>query len=300
VTAAEIVAALGGHSGFARCPAHDDRTPSLSVTDGEGGKILVHCFAGCSQAAVIRALANLGLWPRCDVPELTEAEKEAQHQRDKRRQAERLLDAKLDTERWQEIWCEARPAADSPEIARWLGEARSIDVAALDLDRLEALRWHPRCPLGRERAPAMVALMTDAITNEPIGIHRTFLKREGSAKADVPSPRMMLGRAGPIRLSHDEDIALGLGIAEGIETALTVMANFRWRPIWACGSLNMLASFPVLNGIEYLTVFADGKHNEIAGAYKCAQRWVNSGREAEVKMTDGMGDFNDVVTRYAS
>jgi hypothetical protein len=111
---------------------------------------------------------------------------------------------------------------------------------------------------------------------------------------------MMLGKAGVIRLSHDEDIALGLGIAEGIETALAVMANFRWCPIWACGSLNMLANFPVLNGIEYLTVFADGKPHEIAGAYECAQRWVNSGREAEVKMTDGAGDFNDVLIRAAS
>jgi hypothetical protein len=300
MTAAEIVAALHGHSGRAQCPVHGGRPDSLSIDDGDGGKILVHCFAGCPQVAVIRALATRGLWPGCDKPELTEAEKEAQRRRDKRRQAERLRRAQFDTKLWQQIWGEARPAADSPEIACWLGKARGIDVAALDLDRIEALRWHPQCPLRRERAPAMVTLMTDPVTGEPCGIHRTFLLPDGSGKADLPSQRMMLGMAGVIRLSRDEDIERGLGIAEGIETALAVMANFRWGPIWACGSLDMLASFPVLNGIEYLTVFADGKPHEIAGAYKCAQRWVNAGREAEVKMTGGAGDFNDVLLRAAS
>ena len=43
------------------CPAHDDRNPSMSVSD-VGGKILVKCFAGCSQEEVIGALSDLGLW----------------------------------------------------------------------------------------------------------------------------------------------------------------------------------------------------------------------------------------------
>ena len=32
----------------ARCPAHDDKRPSLSVRETEDGAVLVHCFAGCS------------------------------------------------------------------------------------------------------------------------------------------------------------------------------------------------------------------------------------------------------------
>ena len=43
------------------CPAHDDRSPSLSVSDSNG-KILVRCFAGCTQEEVIGALRDLGLW----------------------------------------------------------------------------------------------------------------------------------------------------------------------------------------------------------------------------------------------
>ncbi len=40
----------------ARCPAHDDRTASLSVTRGDSGKILLKCFAGCSYNDIITAL----------------------------------------------------------------------------------------------------------------------------------------------------------------------------------------------------------------------------------------------------
>ena len=39
-----------------RCPAHDDRENSLSVDQAADGKLLLHCFAGCSAAGVCRAL----------------------------------------------------------------------------------------------------------------------------------------------------------------------------------------------------------------------------------------------------
>src|SRR5438045_2856886 len=38
------------------CPAHADATPSLSVTLGDGGRILLKCFAGCELAAIVVAL----------------------------------------------------------------------------------------------------------------------------------------------------------------------------------------------------------------------------------------------------
>jgi putative DNA primase/helicase len=40
----------------AQCPAHDDRTASLSVAEGEGGRALIHCHAGCMNLAVVKAL----------------------------------------------------------------------------------------------------------------------------------------------------------------------------------------------------------------------------------------------------
>jgi len=40
---------------MARCPAHDDGSASLSIREGHGGRILIHCFAGCTLAAVLEA-----------------------------------------------------------------------------------------------------------------------------------------------------------------------------------------------------------------------------------------------------
>lgn len=73
MTAAAIAQALGGkRSGqgwVARCPAHDDQDPSLSITERDG-RLLVHCHAGCRQADVIDALKAGGLWPAGDGPML--------------------------------------------------------------------------------------------------------------------------------------------------------------------------------------------------------------------------------------
>ncbi len=41
---------------IARCPAHDDRSPSLSIKDGDDGRVLLHCFAGCGTEDVLSAI----------------------------------------------------------------------------------------------------------------------------------------------------------------------------------------------------------------------------------------------------
>ena len=65
MTARSLTKALRGQwhgsYGTARCPAHDDRRPSLSVSDGLDGRVLVHCHAGCDQGAVWDALKSRGL-----------------------------------------------------------------------------------------------------------------------------------------------------------------------------------------------------------------------------------------------
>ncbi len=53
-----------GSYGVACCPSHDDQTPSLSVRDGDGDKLLTHCFSGCPPAAVWGALQDRGLVER--------------------------------------------------------------------------------------------------------------------------------------------------------------------------------------------------------------------------------------------
>ena len=45
-----------GAGWIGRCPAHEDRSPSLSIREGKGGRILIHCFSGCTVTAVCDAL----------------------------------------------------------------------------------------------------------------------------------------------------------------------------------------------------------------------------------------------------
>ena len=56
-----------GSGWMACCPAHEDKTPSLSITDREDGGVLIHCHAGCEQTAVINALRERRLWDRDSV-----------------------------------------------------------------------------------------------------------------------------------------------------------------------------------------------------------------------------------------
>ena len=52
-----------GSGWVAYCPAHEDHHPSLSISCGTDGKVLVHCHAGCSQDSVIGTLRQRGLLP---------------------------------------------------------------------------------------------------------------------------------------------------------------------------------------------------------------------------------------------
>jgi 5S rRNA maturation endonuclease (ribonuclease M5) len=69
ISAKELANALGkaapsGSGWMALCPVHDDRNPSLSITDGTDGRLLVKCHAGCGQEAVVEKLKARGLWPK--------------------------------------------------------------------------------------------------------------------------------------------------------------------------------------------------------------------------------------------
>ena len=52
-----------GKEWLALCPAHDDHSPSLSITLSNDDKILVHCLAGCEQDDVISCLKAMDIWP---------------------------------------------------------------------------------------------------------------------------------------------------------------------------------------------------------------------------------------------
>jgi len=164
-------------------------------------------------------------------------------------------------------------------------------------DDVADLRFHPDCPAGEGRLPAMVALMRDVQSNEPRAIHRTFLKPDGMGKDDAGKRMLGVARGAVIKLCRDAEVTQGLGLAEGIENALTICA-YGWWPVWAAPDVGHVKAFPVLEGIEALTIFADNKKpKDIEAARACAIRWQAAGRSVEIHKPPAGADWNDIARR---
>jgi putative DNA primase/helicase len=205
-------------------------------------------------------------------------------------------------ERAQALWREGVPVVGT--IAERYLRHRGLFIST-EVQATGVLRFHPACPYRLEdgsmvRLPAMLGLMRDIITNEPRAIHRTALTVDGTGKADLPglgNAKRMLGPAkgAVVKLTAHIDVTDGLGIAEGIESALTVICA-GWRPVWACGSAGTIERFPILQGIESLTIFADADQAGMAAAGACQAGWLNAGRECRILAPPEAGaDWNDVV-----
>jgi len=184
------------------------------------------------------------------------------------------------------IWGQTRPLTGTLADTYLKGRGCLVDCLPDDL------RYHSELRYQGGIMPGLVAAMRDIRTNEIKGIHRTFLKPD-AAKLD----RKMLGiaKGSVVKLTPDANVTYGLGLSEGIETGLAIMrAGF--SPVWACLSAGAIAAFPVLPGIESLTVFADhdASHTGQNAAARCVRRWRDAGQEARAVMPITRGDFNDV------
>ncbi len=255
-------AALGGQvtgRGRVAClgPGHSqaDRSPSVLFDPSAPEGITVHSFATDDWLACREHVKRqLGITTRYE-------------RRTPPAQAPRKLPAAAGARtamalRW---WNEAVPLLGMLG-ERYLIEHRHLPIRGLG-NLFHALRWN-----GRRQC--VVALMTDPVTAEPTGVHRIFLARDGS-KVE----RKMLGPRGVIRLTADDDVTMAVGLSEGIEDGLGVMLS-GWRPIWAATSAGAIEPFPVLAGIEALTIFADADSVGMKAAAACEARWHNAGRDA--------------------
>jgi hypothetical protein len=150
---------------MARCPAHQDRGPSLSISES-AGKPLVHCFGGCTQATVIDALRAKGLWsertPRTWTPaerrdwraERREIERDLPAARLWRRAAVSLAEAVL-VDLKAALFDPTLPRPECGEIAVWtqrLARWERLDGAAL------AAEYRAR----RELQPDLTAALVSA------------------------------------------------------------------------------------------------------------------------------------------
>jgi putative DNA primase/helicase len=159
------------------------------------------------------------------------------------------------------------------------------------------LRWHPELkhPSGYI-GPALVALVTSTLTDEPLSLHRTWILPSGK-KADVDPSRLLLKdhrkAGGVIRLWPNEAVTSSLSIAEGIETALC--AAHGATPIWSCIDAGNMGKFPVIAGIESLMIFADHDEVGLHAANTCAARWASVAEVIIVRPETPGTDMADAV-----
>jgi putative DNA primase/helicase len=167
------------------------------------------------------------------------------------------------------------------------------------------LRFHQACPFGPgAQHPAIVALYRGILDNEARAISRTALTAEGE-KIDRKMLGPIIGTA--CKLTADEDVTLGLHIAEGLETGLAAMM-LGFVPLWVLGSAGAIRNFPLFeDGFECcLTIICDNdRPNPKTGrtpgqdaARVCSDRWTLAGQEVRRVLPAMLGeDMNDVVRR---
>ena len=189
------------------------------------------------------------------------------------------------------IWNDADTLG--PEAIEYF-ERRGIDINAVP--NHGDLRWHPRCPWEGGTRPCIVGGYTTAEGNQQRGIWRRPI--DGSKpKALGPTTECV------IRLWPDDAIETGLVLGEGVETTLAAATNIKRRdtllqPAWAAGSAGGMGRFPVLPGIQALTLLVDNDESRAGrrAADECADRWEADRREVTLLEPKRLGaDFNDLV-----
>lgn len=171
-------------------------------------------------------------------------------------------------ERMNNLWKSSRPIDGSDCASKYL-RSRGIVIGADPKQVRYCMACHE--PETKTSMCAMVAMIRDNKTGNPIGMHRTYLT-EDSNKADLKSPKKSLGKTacGSIRLIPATDT---LGVAEGIETALAASQLFS-LPVWSVIDSGQMEAFYPPDGIRKVVIFGDNDANFVGqkSAYRLANK----------------------------
>lgn len=293
--AQRIVLALKGRwyggYGVAPCVAHRDRNPSLKLSDGETGALLVHCYAGCAPADILAELRRRGLLddgnggtghrPRRQPARRSAGRRDAEQDRHRRQREESAI----------AIWRASRVAAGTPVEAylRTRGITASIPPS---------IRFHPDLKHGPTGLPmaAMVAAVQGP-DRRIVGVHRTYLLPNGRAKAQVREPKLSLG---PISGGAARLAAAGhhLAVGEGIETCLSFMqatGTATWAALSTAGLVAIVLPPLPLAAVVIIAMDVDQSGAGERAALAAADRLAREGREVVIASPAAGGDFNDAV-----
>lgn len=285
-TAERITRSLGGrwhvHYGLALCPAHQNtRTPALSLSNGDNGQLLAYCHAGCSFRSVVLALKGLGITTNnCyDAPYFAASPPNQEVSAEitvKKREAQA-----------KSCWEEAMPIAGTPA-------EQYLRNRGITCELPPTLRYHPACWHGpsAHHHPAMISL----IEGDGTGIHRTYLHRNGQAKATVSPAKMMLGAAagGAVRLSQAQGPLI---VAEGIETALSLASGLfpEAGAIWAALSTSGMSGLTLPIRPKEIVIATDGDDAGQRAGNDLAERAHSEGWKVSLLPAPNGRDWNDIL-----
>ena len=290
--ACELTAALGGRwhgrYGTAPCPVcqagRKRGQNALTLADGQNSRLLLNCKKSACAFLDILTAAGLrsGDYTPPDAATLAQRERDVKAETEKRAaQAKRL-------------WQEALP------IAGTLAEAYLRNARGISCPLPLTLRFHPDCwhgPTAR-RYPAMVAAVQGA--GLP-AVHRTYLRPDGTEKANIEPAKAMLGgtQGGAVRLN---DGPSRLVVAEGIESGLSLLCGLLDGPatLWAALSTSGLRGLRLPLQPGRLTIACDGDTAGREAAHALAERAHGLGWQVGILDPGNGDDFNDILTRKAA
>jgi len=252
--------------------------------EGRGTWICSHCGAGDGIALVMKMRG----WDFREAAKQIEAiigstsaatPKRERSDRDKRGAMNRL-------------WRSSKAVGINDPVGRYLGRRTGLTPFPSCLRTAYQAHYQSDCPSFH---PAMIAMVTGP-DGAPSILHRTYLTDDG-CKAPVTGPRRLMSgtvaKGAAIRLAPADEV---LGIAEGIETAVSASVLFG-VPCWAAVSAGMLAAWQPPPEAKRIIIFGDNDANYAgqAATYGLARRLGSDGRVVEVRIPSDPGaDWNDV------
>jgi putative DNA primase/helicase len=267
----------GGHI-LAPGPGHSaqDRSLSILVNPHAPEGFVVNSFAGDDVLECrdyVRAKAGLEEWR----PGAERVQKEPA----RKREPEHHVDPDA-----LELW---RAAASGGELLKTYLVHRGIT-----LEPPPTLRQGTTVLFNRTPIPTMVAA-AQAPDRRVIAVQETRLTWRG-AKAPVSVPRITTGALGyaAVRLAPAGPL---LGLAEGVETALSAM-QLHGVACWAVLGGQRLARIALPPEVREVHLFADNDDAGRSAAEAAAKRYRSDGLSVQVRAPpEGFGDWNDVVQR---
>jgi hypothetical protein len=258
------------------CPAHDDRSPSLSINIATDGKLLLHCFVGCTFESIVAAA---GLSSSQAVRSVTRSDLEQIKQ-------QQLEEAQRKAAYCKKLWQQSQPLEGT--LSQSYLASRGIKQWS------NSQRHHSGLIYSNtgERLPALLTAIQRG--GQLVGLHRTYLNADGTKR-----DKLMLGKCkgGAAHLIGQTGPLI---VAEGIETAMSLPAlhNSDEGRYWSALSASGVKSLELPKIADQLVIAADGDAVGVEAAKELGERAARFGWDVTLMKAPDGKDWNDILMEH--